>query len=581
MSTSENNIINKSSAIPVMVETLDELIEILKAHCGPFSDYAVIVEHENMVAEPIFTKDGINIVRSIKYEDKLKEFTRRSLEYIGGRVDTSAGDGTTSAMIICASMLKSLLQATEGYTATYSMTEFNAAYDKLKETITEYYDSEFLGIEDYIKEHKVSPEEAKKIIKNVAYWQAYTSSHGDLELSKAISELFVNTPIQAWDGLTLESSRYETKARYKTEIDESQYSLVDVRAFPVTQVKQSLGLECNRVNSRTIITQMPPCLSYVDTADTIKKIDEAILSGEELTIICPDDFNDTATLQHFNTLFKQVPNHNVVFFLVSCRDKLNDVLGAKILGIPGVSETGEHMLTYNFKGSTLKIMEGLYPKTDADIYPYVDSHEYKDLMEHIQTVIRGLTSEAVTLNTTRALKHVQKFLFKMTVIKRPSLILGGSSYDNVAAVDVAIDAISATKKSLTKGFVLGGNKTLYKTCAKILNRHPESSEQDCHGWFIDSVLKAIMKGVLEVYTCVCYPTRDTSTDEVGTDDFFDYSENVLDRKNSRVKLDGDILYTDELTPLIIQPKTMDVELVKRFGEVALKFLKIDKIIARA
>ena len=106
-----NNITDKKELISKMIETLDDLIVVLKAHCGPFSGYAVIMDPNAMGAEPAFTKDGINIVRGIKYTDRIKEFTRNSLQYIGSRIETSAGDGTTSAMIICATMLKVLLEA--------------------------------------------------------------------------------------------------------------------------------------------------------------------------------------------------------------------------------------------------------------------------------------------------------------------------------------------------------------------------------------------------------------------------------------------------------------------------------------
>jgi len=571
---SVSNITNKDDLIPKMVETLDDIIDVLKAHCGPFSDYAVVVDPRAMGDEPVFTKDGINIVRGIQYTDGVKEFTRNSLQYIGARVETSAGDGTTSAMIICATMMKVLLENISKSNYICSTSEFNMLYTKIQTAIKEYYDTNFIGIKDYIKKYTPSDDSIKTIIRNISYWQAYTSSHGDLELSKAISDLFANTPIDAWDGLTIESSRYETASRYKTEIDIAQYSLENCRPFPVSQVKDALGLECNRKNTRVIISDIAPCIAIVDTADLIKEIDKAIVSGEELTIICPDEFRDANTLYHFDELFKQYPTHKVVIFLVSCRDKLNDITGSRILGIPGLNEKGEHTLTYTFKNSTLRIMSGLYPETAADIYPYTDVTAYKELLDHVNEVITGLTNDTASLSTSRGLQHVRRFLFKITVIKRPSLILGGSSYDNAAAVDVAIDAISATKKSLLKGFVLGGNKTLYKACVdleeKLLDGLPEY-----YAWFVLAILTAIKESINTVYKCVYSPIK-------GEDCTIDYmhSENVLSRDQLKVELEPNMVYLEHILPIIIQPKTMDLELISRFGEVALKFLKIDKVITR-
>ena len=569
-----NNITDKKELISKMIETLDELIAVLKAHCGPFSEYAVIMDPNAMGAEPVFTKDGINIVRGIKYTDRIKEFTRNSLQYIGSRIETSAGDGTTSAMIICATMLKVLLEAINNSKYICSTSEFNMLYGKIQAAIKAYYDTNSIGIKDYIEKYNPSAEDIKTMVRNISYWQAYTSSHGDLELSDAISELFANTPIGAWNGLTLESSRYETAYRYKTEIDTAQYTLEDVRPFPVSQVKDALGLECNRKNTRVIISEMAPCVAYVDTADLIKEMDKAIETGEELTVICPDEFRDANTLYHFDELFKKYPNHKTVIFLVRCVDKLNDITGARILGIPGLNKDGEHTLTYSFKNSTLKLISGLYPATSELIYPYKDVTAYRELLDHVNEVIKGLTNDTANISTTRGLKHVQKFLFKLTVIKRPSLILGGSSYDNVAAVDVAIDAISATKKSLLKGYVLGGNKTLYKACLDI-EQELLKDMPEYYSWFVSAIFKAIKESVNTVYQCVYSPIRPT---ECVID--YTHSENVLNRAQAKVELQPDSIYLDHKVPIIIQPKTMDLELISRFGEVALKFLKIDKVITR-
>jgi hypothetical protein len=574
----KSNITDRQEVHEQMLDTLKDLVMVLKEHCGPMGRYAVITDPHNPMAEPVFTKDGINIVRSIKYDDRISEFTRSSLEYIGSRIETSAGDGTTSAMLICANMLKVLLEEISKSKCILSNTEYTVVYDKVKSMIMKEYDKRFTPIlEHVVKDGDGKPTERyMKAIRNISYWQAYTSSHGDVELSKSISELFTNTPIEAWDNIVLESSRYETSFRYGIEVDDAQYTLVNVRPFPVSQMKQELGLSCNREKSRTIISKMAPCLAIVDTAPLIKKIDDAIVNGEELTVICPDDFKDAPTLYHFDELFNQHPDHKVVIMLVHCRDQLNDILGAYTLGIPGRDEEGEHHLTYRFsaKDSCLRIMDGLYPETTNVMYPYTDVQEYKELLSQVKEVLKGLKDKPAQQGTAGLIKHVQKFLMKLTVIKRHSLLLGGASYDNVTAVDVAIDALSATKKSLTKGFVLGGNKSLYKVCQDLLEDDPQD-EPDYYLWFYKAVLKAIMSSIETVYECI-YSNAGVKSNRIS----HEYSENVLDRERRREEFNENIIYLDTLVPVIIQPKTMDLELVSRFGEVALKFLSIDKIIAR-
>lgn len=95
-----SNRLEKGEMQRIMVETLSDLADVLKDHCGPYGKYAAITSPVNPSAEPIFTKDGINIVRSIDYVSQVQQFIRHTLMYMGSRIESTAGDGTTSAMII-------------------------------------------------------------------------------------------------------------------------------------------------------------------------------------------------------------------------------------------------------------------------------------------------------------------------------------------------------------------------------------------------------------------------------------------------------------------------------------------------
>ena len=103
------NIIEHDEIRSTMMETFIELAEKLKKHCGPFSGTAILTNPDDMMAEPVFTKDGINIVNAISYAAPMQDFVRKQLAYMGARIDRSAGDGTTSSMIIMAYTMSNLL----------------------------------------------------------------------------------------------------------------------------------------------------------------------------------------------------------------------------------------------------------------------------------------------------------------------------------------------------------------------------------------------------------------------------------------------------------------------------------------
>ena len=105
-----SNIIEEDVLIKEMIRTFTELAEKLKAHCGPYSGTAILTNPTQLYQEPIFTKDGINIVKSIQYVSPLQDFVRRQMAYIGSRVESNAGAGTTSSMIITAYTLAAMLE---------------------------------------------------------------------------------------------------------------------------------------------------------------------------------------------------------------------------------------------------------------------------------------------------------------------------------------------------------------------------------------------------------------------------------------------------------------------------------------
>ena len=51
----------------IMMDTFDDIATVLSDHCGPYGQFAMIVNPANKIAEPVFTKDGIGIVRAMEY----------------------------------------------------------------------------------------------------------------------------------------------------------------------------------------------------------------------------------------------------------------------------------------------------------------------------------------------------------------------------------------------------------------------------------------------------------------------------------------------------------------------------------
>ena len=192
-----SNRLEKAEFEKMMTETLTDLANVLKDHCGPYGKFSAITSVTDPSAEPVFTKDGINILRAIHYASPVQEFVRHTLMYMGSRVETSAGDGTTSAMIIMAIAMVKLLKNLKKINCTYQdlvdvynisiAKQLDNRYKDMTYTVDYLTDKVYERYSDWCKKTDKAGIN-KMVIKRIAYSQAYTSSHGDEECN--------NTPVE-------------------------------------------------------------------------------------------------------------------------------------------------------------------------------------------------------------------------------------------------------------------------------------------------------------------------------------------------------------------------------------------------
>ena len=225
------NIIGAKEIRTTMINTFLELANILKQHCGPFSGTAILTNPQNPMAEPVFTKDGINIISSIKYASVMQDFVRTQLAYMGTRIERGAGDGTTSAMIIMAYAIAYLLKYLSKSKYHYTLDELTDTWDTLVARTEDMYQ----GYREYNRNITDRDE-----IEHIAASQAYTSSHGDRRLAECIGKLFANTPREVWDTLIVQKASYESEEKYRVDIKDAQYTIDDVTIFPVNRRNKDL-----------------------------------------------------------------------------------------------------------------------------------------------------------------------------------------------------------------------------------------------------------------------------------------------------------------------------------------------------
>jgi len=580
------NIVEKDEIRNTMVKTFIELADKLKAHCGPYSGTAVLTDPTDPNAEPIFTKDGINIIRTMHYAAPIQDFVRKQLAYMGSRVERSAGDGTTSAMIIMAYTLASLLEFLDKCNFIYSTNDIASTWRKLVNVLVAKYKTVAETALSYNKREE---------IEFIAASQAYTSSHGDVELAQCIGKLFSNTPREVWDTLTANKAIYESEEKYSVTISDSEYTLDNVKLFPTDKCNEDLGtsLRWNNV----------PCAiqSHVVLGDSYQKafhdkLKEIIESGEKLIVITSDDM-DGETIGYYRNLFMDNPNHNVVFVLVPTIDaNLNDLNALSVIYYETVLENEEPkdgIKTFNadvyFTGATFRFTKGLLKYEDGQepngINPYYKNPKHPKFNEFLDAlkIIIAREKADVSRSNTRTIREFIRILHKLVATKDVVFTVGGAAYDNAAAQDVALDALLATKSSLTKGFAAGRFVTLRGVLEEILN-DIESAAPTVHEVLkIRELYKAYVAAIIRGIDVV----DRTLADSVGVTEnmelALEYSHAPIDftrLDDPSYEIPKSLAYAIETRKdyCILEPIETDITFIKRFGEIGLKFLTANRVI---
>lgn len=580
------NRVEKQNIDTILTDTFKDIASVLMGHCGPYGQFAMLARTGAQVAEPVFTKDGIGIVRSMQYASPIQEFIRNTMAYMGSRIETAAGDGTTSSMVLLAKGIVKLREKLSHIRHRYTFSELQDAYDNFVSGLTKYIENNSFKAGVHL-----SQENGKLFVRNVAYSQAWTSTHGNKQLSEAIADLFADNPKEAWDYLSIEKSRIENDRPYFTEIDNSQYSIQDITIWPESAKTEDLGIARRREDTRTIISSVTPGQETYDGEQLLSMIDSALENKEQLTIICPHSI-DSTTQATLSDKFRTHPDHDVCLFMIKDDDpRLNDITCMKVLANQ-MDILVERNLSYKYEKGDLIITGGLYDISETDIVnPYLgrDTHQaLNDLVYHLDKIINQIKNEVSNRRLNEEVRRLKKFRLKLTVAKRSYFKIGGAAYDNAAAVDVVLDAILATKHTLEHGFGYGGNRMLYLALGEykhVLSSSVKTAKTDIEAALVDTFVESIYElHSVMLSDLLLNPSEDgripseyfsRSVDLTAID-----QTDTLENNISKIGVGIRSLYDTDVCehPVILQPIATDIEFIKRFGELALKFIYTNRII---
>ena len=171
-----------------LLNGITTISKAVKSTLGPLGR-TVLIESPNHTHGITVTKDGVTVAKSIDLEDPVENLAVRMMKEAAERTATSAGDGTTTAIVLTESLVKEgmqLLKREDNVNTTQLIRDINKLSEKVIETLD-----------------KTSKKVTGKTLKDVAT----ISANNDPDIGKMISSAYKDL---GKDGvLTVENSKTE------------------------------------------------------------------------------------------------------------------------------------------------------------------------------------------------------------------------------------------------------------------------------------------------------------------------------------------------------------------------------------
>ena len=604
-----------------MIATCDLIFSILDDHCGPHATDALLIQ-DNAASSlkdryyAIFTRDGITIVKSIKFSRPIQTQIQELVAYIGSRVESLSHDGTTSAMMFFTALASKYFNLIRQ--ALYDETsQHYRLVEDLKRTLSELCtaleERAMLTIEKYAELANTTEQEA---VRRIAFSQSMLSSKGDKELTAAIVEFVETLPKEFYQLLTVSQSGVETEKRFTVLRDEFDFEVPVIAN--IDEMNHRMGTEYFAESADLLLCeddliQGNPVLEIVETH--IQAADNGLLEQDLIIIAKTIDSRLVDRIHQIN----QRSSKKIIAWPVSLYNQYSSKVTtlSAIMAMASVYPLHEVLINnelpylirnvkVHYTATRRVTISNLYPKdgsvyhpsfTDPDRFP-----PYTTMVTEIRNEITDITSGRKRVQSatdeSRFKDYVQIYRRMISSDVR-NLQLSGMRHETLADADLVRDSLGAVLSSLDKGFVYDG----YLKMFLLLNTDQRFTNNPA-AVHISDVIYAILKRVhkKDVLTqpkisrvpvtdddgnsVTIFPTEEQETRYAG--EFFTLFDARLDlalRKDAGeiqvylcYPVDADPTAEPVGTTKVIQPADTFREMFLRFGDLMPRLLKTSRAI---
>jgi len=565
--------------------TFQRIFDLLSKHFGPYGKYAMLVDPYNPLIEPVHTKDGINILRYVEMVSPMEKVIKNAIAHIGAGIEKAAGDGTTSSMMLVCAALKHLLASLGSEHISHG--QLRTAFVELVTHIKNYYKDTSITLEKMVELYEGNK---TKAVHDIAYWQSYSSSHGDEELSQAVAKLFSSVPDEVWKYLIYRHDDYESDKRFEVIEGRGQFEFDAKILNPCVYNQDLQSWFKSTENMHVFLIDGVLLFDAPRHKEFWKKLEDLSESGEKYAVIMEARI-DSSVHSKLNNLMLKYPEQLAVFLhnvsdetdqtfrsILACLNKLDQMKDTPI-EIPNATIEFQNNMLY---------LANVFTINDKGVNPdaFDIKHNAYSFVSWAVNKIKyfencpGNQQAAVKASVAKLRKSINSVL----IGKQPVLFIGGLAYDNVAAEDVVYDCLLAVRTSLMEGFVPGGNKWLYAAITNYLCSPCDPEDIDRENTITNELAVVFRKALQDIFVVAIgtlplkYSGMIICEYAYNSFDFLNPSQTCDIRHLS----DSISRFKDKKvnSALIIQPTNVDLEVLERFGEVALKYVMTDRIITK-
>ena len=413
-----------------LLEGITKMSKTVKSTLGPLGN-TVMMESMNHTRGMIITKDGVTVAKEIEFEDPVENLAVKMMKEASDRTATSAGDGTTTAIVLTEAIIKEGMRLIDR--------EPNINTSQLARDISRIS-------EDVIKSLDKS---SKKVSGDTLRDVATISTNNDKDLGKMIADAYSDL---GKDGkLTVENSKTED-----TYIDITKGIKIDRGYSSKLFINNQRNDECILDDVHILMTDME-ITNILQIEGVLKPI---INQNKKLLIIGNCASNVT------NTLAANVMQNNLKLCNIippSFGYKTNELMGdiALAVGAKYFSESqGDNigMLSMEDLGHADKIVVG---KNETIII------KESERTEDIQTRIEELKVQRDN-NTNKNEKDFIDERISLLTGKVGVIYVGANSdIEQKEKYDRVEDAVCAVRSAIEEGILPGGGIALLR-CAEDL-----------------------------------------------------------------------------------------------------------------